>query len=90
MRIAQERVHRCAAQGCSRLEGHDGNHWCSVCNARDLAGVAFFEHECEPDNEPRRLPRDFWDKDMTERECLAALGYCPDCRDLAHDGACIR
>lgn len=26
---------------------------------------------------------------ITEREALAELGYCPDCYELAHDGACV-
>lgn len=39
---------RCSVQACCRVEGHDGNHWCSVCNVRDLAGVEYFEHECYP------------------------------------------
>lgn len=26
---------------------------------------------------------------ITEREVLAELGYCPDCRELAHGGECV-
>lgn len=46
-RLSQD-VRRCSAQACCRIEGHEGNHWCSVCNVRDLAGVEYFEHECYP------------------------------------------
>jgi len=47
------KVHRCPVQACSRLEGHDGNHWCSVCNERELADVKYAEHECYPPNKDR-------------------------------------
>lgn len=28
--------------------------------------------------------------DLSERELCSKLGYCPDCRELAHDGECFK
>lgn len=84
------RVHRCPAQACCRIEGHDGNHWCSVCDVRDLSGGKYDEHECYPLNTNNPYAKAQTRLRLSERELCSDLGYCPDCRELAHDGECFK
>lgn len=86
---AQERdaqSHRCPAQACCLLEGHEGSHRCSVCNwphrldateAAVLASEKYEEHECYPMAETGFVA----DPDFGRVDVVPDGINCDDCAD---------